>query len=91
MPAELLEREQSRIAKFGEVPHVGLQSRQVHHEPADVRLPGMTSARRNVQKGYAFKMVESPIGGLKLVASKDGLAGILWEKDHPRRVRLSEG
>ncbi len=49
----------------------------------------MTSARRNVQKGYAFKMVESPIGGLKLVASKDGLAGILWEKDHPRRVRLN--
>jgi hypothetical protein len=25
----------------------------------------MTSARRNVQKGYAFKMVESPIGGLR--------------------------
>ena len=48
----------------------------------------MTSARRNVQKGYA-KMVESPIGGLKLVASKDSLAGILWEKDHPRRVQLN--
>lgn len=38
----------------------------------------------------AYKMIESPIGKLKLVASDKGLVAILWEKDSPRRVRLSE-
>jgi methylated-DNA-[protein]-cysteine S-methyltransferase len=33
---------------------------------------------------------ESPIGKLKLVASDQGLVGILWEHDSPRRVRLSD-
>ena len=37
---------------------------------------------------YVYKMVESPFGKLKLVASEKGLAAILWEKDDPRRVRL---
>ena len=46
----------------------------------------MTSARRKVQKDYFFKTVESPVG---LVASRDGLAAILWEQDNPRRVRLN--
>jgi methylated-DNA-[protein]-cysteine S-methyltransferase len=40
-------------------------------------------------KRYVFKMVDSPVGRLKLVASGDGLAAILWEKDGPRRVRLN--
>jgi len=30
------------------------------------------------------------VGKLKLVASDEGLVAILWEKDSPRRVRLSE-
>ena len=38
----------------------------------------------------AYKMIESPIGKLKLVASDKGLVAILWENDRPRRVRLSE-
>jgi hypothetical protein len=38
----------------------------------------------------AYKMIESPIGKLKLVASNKGLVAILWEKDNPCRVRLSE-
>jgi methylated-DNA-[protein]-cysteine S-methyltransferase len=38
--------------------------------------------------GYLYKMVESPVGQLKLIASEKGLAAILWEKDDPRRVRL---
>jgi methylated-DNA-[protein]-cysteine S-methyltransferase len=38
----------------------------------------------------ACKMIESPIGKLKLVASDKGLVAILWEKDSPRRVPLSE-
>ncbi len=38
---------------------------------------------------YAYKTMKSPVGELKLVASDKGLAGILWEQDNPRRVRLS--
>jgi methylated-DNA-[protein]-cysteine S-methyltransferase len=37
---------------------------------------------------YMHKMVESPVGNLKLVASDHGLAAILWDGDDPRRVRL---
>lgn len=38
----------------------------------------------------AYKTMKSPIGKLKLVASDKGLVAILWEKDSPRRVRLSD-
>jgi methylated-DNA-[protein]-cysteine S-methyltransferase len=38
----------------------------------------------------ACKIIESPVGQLKLVASDKGLVAILWENDSPRRVRLSE-
>jgi len=38
----------------------------------------------------SYKVIESPIGKLKLVASEKGLAAILWENDRPLRVRLSE-
>lgn len=37
---------------------------------------------------YVYKMIDSPVGKLRLVASDKGLAAILWEKDDPRRVRL---
>jgi methylated-DNA-[protein]-cysteine S-methyltransferase len=53
----------------------------------DVR-PDMTRAERSVQKDYVFKFVASPVGRLKLIASNDGLAAILWENDDPRRVPL---
>src|SRR5260370_37797410 len=52
----------------------------------------MDSAMANVdhrtRKRYVYKMVDSPIGRLKLVATDEGLAGILWENDRARRVRL---
>ena len=38
----------------------------------------------------AYKVIESPVGKLKLVASDEGLVAVLWENDNPRRVRLSE-
>ncbi len=38
----------------------------------------------------AYKIIKSPIGKLKLVASEKALVAILWENDNPRRVRLSE-
>jgi methylated-DNA-[protein]-cysteine S-methyltransferase len=37
---------------------------------------------------YVSKVIGSPVGPLKLVASDDGLAAILWKDDSPRRVRL---
>jgi len=40
-------------------------------------------------KTYFYKLVDSPVGELKLVASNDGLAAILWKNDSPRRVRLN--
>ncbi|KTC92583.1 MULTISPECIES: methylated-DNA--[protein]-cysteine S-methyltransferase [Legionella] len=38
---------------------------------------------------YVYKMMKSPVGELKLVASEKGLAAILWEGDNPKRVRLN--
>ena len=40
-------------------------------------------------KEYVYKTMKSPVGELKLVGSKDGLAAILWEKEKPRRVVLN--
>lgn len=44
--------------------------------------------RQHRQKDYFFKLVETPVGRLKLVGSREGLAAILWENDRPGRVRL---
>jgi methylated-DNA-[protein]-cysteine S-methyltransferase len=38
---------------------------------------------------YRYKLVQSPVGELKLIASERGLAAILWENDDPKRVRLA--
>jgi methylated-DNA-[protein]-cysteine S-methyltransferase len=38
----------------------------------------------------AYKIMKSPVGKLKLVASHKGLVAILWENENPRRVRLNE-
>jgi methylated-DNA-[protein]-cysteine S-methyltransferase len=38
----------------------------------------------------AYKMIKSPVGQLKLVASEQGLVAILWENDNPTRIRLRE-
>ena len=35
-----------------------------------------------------FKLIESPVAVLNLVASENGLTAIVWENDDPRRVRL---
>jgi len=49
----------------------------------------MVKAVRTTPKRYVYKMMGSPVGTLKLVATDDGLAGILWENDRPHRVRLA--
>lgn len=38
---------------------------------------------------YYFKIIDSPIGPLRLVASDKGLAGILWHNERPGRVNLT--
>lgn len=38
---------------------------------------------------YRYKVIQTPVGQLTLIASGKGLAAILWENDDPRRVRLS--
>ena len=40
-------------------------------------------------KRCVFKVVDSPVRKLTLVATDEGLAAILWENDRPRRVRLN--
>ncbi|RDK02892.1 methylated-DNA--[protein]-cysteine S-methyltransferase [Paraburkholderia lacunae] len=39
---------------------------------------------------YAYKLMDSPVGKLKLVAKGDRLSAILWENDKPNRVRLHQ-
>ena len=38
----------------------------------------------------SYKVMDSPVGKLKMVASEKGLVAILWENDKPTRVRLGE-
>jgi methylated-DNA-[protein]-cysteine S-methyltransferase len=40
---------------------------------------------------YVNKTVKTPVGNLKVVASEKGIAAILWENDHPQRVRVAHG
>jgi methylated-DNA-[protein]-cysteine S-methyltransferase len=49
----------------------------------------MTRADARTPKRHVYKIVDSPVGKLTLVATADGLAAILWENDPPRRVRLN--
>jgi methylated-DNA-[protein]-cysteine S-methyltransferase len=42
-------------------------------------------------KRHVYKMMDSPVGRLTLVATVDGLAAVLWENDRPERVRLNPG
>ncbi len=38
----------------------------------------------------SWKIVPSPVGRLKLIASDEGLAGILWDNDRPLPVHLAD-
>jgi methylated-DNA-[protein]-cysteine S-methyltransferase len=38
----------------------------------------------------AYKMIHSPVGKLKLVASDRGLVAVLWQNEKPSRVPLNE-
>ncbi|MDE1994236.1 MAG: methylated-DNA--[protein]-cysteine S-methyltransferase [Rhizobiaceae bacterium] len=49
----------------------------------------MTRIGRGAEKDYFYKVANSPVGNLKLVASHEGLAAILWDRDRPKRVQLN--
>jgi methylated-DNA-[protein]-cysteine S-methyltransferase len=49
----------------------------------------MTTDNRDNEQRLVYKWVDSPVGRLKLVATDEGLTGILWERERPGRVRLS--
>jgi len=49
----------------------------------------MAGTSSGTRKHYVYKIMDSPVGQLKLVATDEGLAGILWERDRPSRVRLN--
>lgn len=49
----------------------------------------MTTENRANGQRLVYKWMDSPIGRLKLVATDQGLAGILWQKERPGRVNFS--
>jgi methylated-DNA-[protein]-cysteine S-methyltransferase len=49
----------------------------------------MANVNRGTHKRYVYKIVDSPVGRLTLVATDEGIAAILWENDRPNRVRLN--
>lgn len=53
-----------------------------------ILLLEVDSMKKLETKSYFYKMVESPVGELKVVASNQGLAAILWKDENPRRVPL---
>jgi methylated-DNA-[protein]-cysteine S-methyltransferase len=40
------------------------------------------------QSEYVYKIIQSPVGELKLLASDRGLAAILWRDENPQRIRI---
>jgi methylated-DNA-[protein]-cysteine S-methyltransferase len=51
----------------------------------------MVKADPGTAKRCVYKVMDSPVGRLTLVASGQGLAAILWQDDRPGRVKLNIG
>lgn len=51
----------------------------------------MLKADSPIRKRYVHKTMSSPVGTLTLVATDEGLSGILWENDWPNRTPLDIG
>jgi methylated-DNA-[protein]-cysteine S-methyltransferase len=47
-----------------------------------------TAIKKN-KMNYYYKTTQSPVGNLRLIATDNGLAAILWENDNPKRIRLT--
>jgi methylated-DNA-[protein]-cysteine S-methyltransferase len=51
----------------------------------------MATVNQDMQYRYIYKWMNSSIGRLKLVATGDALAGVLWEHERHGRVRFGAG
>jgi methylated-DNA-[protein]-cysteine S-methyltransferase len=51
----------------------------------------MNKCEDETRKHHVWKSVDSPVGRLKVVATDDGLAAVLWENDRLGRVPLTIG
>ncbi len=40
---------------------------------------------------HSYKMIRTPVGILKLIASDKGLVAVLWPNDNTQRTKLTEG
>ena len=49
----------------------------------------MTKFDSGTPKRCVYRMMDSPVGRLTLVANDGGLAAILWENERPGRVKLN--
>ena len=49
----------------------------------------MKTRNERAQERLVYKWMDSPVGRLRLVASDDGVAAILWGAENPRRVRMN--
>jgi methylated-DNA-[protein]-cysteine S-methyltransferase len=50
---------------------------------------GIEITKRRKTMTLFYKEIESPVGKLKLVASANALVAVLWEREHPNRVKLN--
>jgi methylated-DNA-[protein]-cysteine S-methyltransferase len=85
----------SAVVRFGDTLYLSGFPPEAHGgltQMDNVRTRRGMSRARGTKDGntvpYRYKMIESPVGELKLVVSNKGLAAILWKNDDPRRVRL---
>ncbi len=71
-------------------PEVDANSIRPWREYAATALWKGFAEAKDTPMSLSYKIVDSPIGKLKLVASAQGLVAILWDNDNPRRVRLTD-
>src|SRR5215472_10864532 len=55
-----------------------------------LRICGLQANGEESVMSLAYKLMETPVGELKLIASDKGLVAVLWENDRPHRVRVGE-
>ncbi|HET7216745.1 MAG TPA: methylated-DNA--[protein]-cysteine S-methyltransferase [Vicinamibacterales bacterium] len=66
-----------------------LDARYEPGSPGGRQEGAMARTVRETQRRCSYKTMNSPVGRLTLAATDRGLAAILWENDHPDRVRLN--
>ncbi len=49
-----------------------------------------TNQKGNKMQILKYKMIDSPVGSLKIVDNEGFLVAVLWDNENPKRVRLSQ-